>query len=79
MRGGFQNAFCLFPVDVVLIRQALCGAAANILMTEATFHFVQHAFTQCTVGQTQLADRQRIKYPTQNCEARYKYGLTFVG
>ena len=43
--GGFQNALRLFTVDIVLIRQALRGTAANILMTEATFHFVKHAFT----------------------------------
>ncbi|MNT84083.1 hypothetical protein D3C72_2240500 [compost metagenome] len=48
-------------------------------MAEATFHFVQHTFTQRTVRKTQFADRQGIKHAAQNREARHKYGLTLVG
>jgi hypothetical protein len=75
MHGGFQHATRLFAVDVVLVRQALRRAAANILMAETAFHFIQHAFAQRAVGQAQLFNRQRIKYAAENSQTRSKTAL----
>ena len=52
--GSFQYPARLFAIDVVLICQTLCRAATNILVAEAAFHFVQHAFTQGAIGQTKF-------------------------
>ena len=50
MRGGLQYPTRLLAVDIVLVRQALRGAATDILVTETSFHLVQYAFAQRAVG-----------------------------
>ena len=79
LNGCFQHALRLFTVDIVLVCQALCGAATNILMAETAFHFIQHTFTQRAVGKTQLFNCQRIKYAAQNSQPRYEYRFALVG
>ncbi len=77
LHGGFQHASGLFSVNVVLIGQTFCGTAANILMAEAAFHFIQHAFAQRAVGKAKLADSQSIKNAAQNRQARHKDRFSF--
>ena len=79
LHRGFENALRLFTVDVVLVGQALRGTAANILMTETSFHLIQHAFTQGAVREAQLFDRQRVKHAAEDRQPRYEHGFTFVG
>ncbi len=63
----------LVAIDVVLIGETLRGAAADILMPKAAFHFVEHTFTQRAVRQTQLADPERIEHAAQNSKPWYKH------
>ena len=79
LHRGVQHTLRLLAVDVVLVGQALRGAAANILMAEAAFHFVQHAFAQRAVGQAQLFNGQRIKHAAENGQPRHEDRLTLVG
>lgn len=47
-------------------------------MAEAAFHLIQHAFTQRTVGETQLLNGKRIKHAAEDSQTRYEYRLTLV-
>ena len=79
LHRGVQHALRLFTVDVVLIGETLRGAAANILMAEAAFHLIQHAFTQRAVRQTQLFYGEGIKHAAENSQPRHEYRFTLVG
>ena len=79
LHRGVQHALRLLAVDVVLVSQALRGAAANILMAETAFHFVQHAFAQRAVGKAQLFNGEGIKHAAKDGQPRHEDRLTLVG
>ena len=79
MSSGFQHPLRLLAIDVVLIRQALRGTAANILVAESAFHLIQHAFAQRTVRQAQLANGQRIEHAAQDRQTRNKHRFALFG